>query len=272
MQENVTFVLPDSYEELLYALPVLAQYCEDRSVARRSIGSVTVFTKRTELSAIIKSYWPTRITTEMDDEAKASDLIIEFSPNDAYEQTKAVEKHICEAYGIQVGTVPFMTLPIVSCPIVDEEPGSILVVERNVNDETKSDWQWPQQTEFVRLATENDIDVKVLDSAASFETMRLAVAKASVVVGVRSTATLIAAAEHKIIMELAPSNWSHRNWMSKSMDRKWRMVYGTLENCTAEFVLERTVQLVEHLAERRDSMWFGNATESATDLVSSGVR
>ncbi len=87
-------------------------------------------------------------------------------------------------------------------------------------------------------------------------------------VGVRSSGTLIACAGTKILMELAPEQWAHRNWMAKWENPKARCIYGDMARVEAQYVWERTQELVKDLSAKARQTW---ATLSRTPMASQAV-
>lgn len=259
MSENLVFVLPDSMEEALWALPVMSQYLENRCVLSRPTGRVMVICKIPELVSLARACWhPVEVLQELSEkDREEADLIIEFDPDAVYEVTKAVEKHIGEAYGVQLGAVAMSLLPPLISPFgITEDPGLVLVVGPTKWDKQREGGVWGARNEFVEMGREVGIPVSDLSvSNFSWDATLRKIATASVVVGVRGSATLVAAAFQKIVMELSPPSWSHRNWMTKWECRRYQMIYGELETVTAEFTWDRTRKWVEQVAKKEVGQW-----------------
>lgn len=286
MKENVLFILPDTLEEVIWALPPISQYLENRLVmteaqrdsrigfvipARNPIGRVAVVCPLAEIHHFIESCWSKiEVTTEvMDEQKEMADLVIELNPALAYRLTLGVKKHITEAYGIMIGAVPMMILPAIAMPIVREESGSVLVVGRHHLD-SQRDWKWEHEEEFVRMGVEGGLPVKTISEEASYDELARAVARASVVIGVRSTGTLLAAAFRKVVMELNPEGFEHKEWMSKWENKAYRMIYGDLQDMTAWFVWDRTHKLVAEISKMRGpELWADH--QSATLAEASAI-
>lgn len=284
MPENILFVLPETQEEALWALPVLAQYLETRLVTgkpiedlhygityppREATGKIAVVSKFVEWHDVIRALWKgievlERLTEEVRDR---SDIVFVFDPKRAYSLTCSVEKHIVESYGILIGALPFVSLPpILPRFDMEEELGSVLWVQRNNEDEHRDDWLlWEELPRFYEMGKEAGISVSGLSSIVSFRYMVEKISQASVVVGVRGTGTLLAACFQKIVMELTPDNREHRKWMLKNECPFYRTIYGDLRDMTAEFVWDRTKGLVEAASRSGGKQWVRQSHTRSTE-------
>ncbi len=118
------------------------------------------------------------------------------------------------------------------------------------------------------MGIEAGIQVRVAGKEISYEHLLYEIARASVVVGVRSSGTLIACSGTKILMELAPETWAHRNWMAKWENPKARCIYGDIARVEAQYVWERTQELVKDLSAKARQTW---ATPSKTPTALQAV-
>lgn len=253
MDSHCILILPKSQEEALFALPVVNHYMMQRRITGRPSENLIVVTELEELTPLIKAGWKfAKVQRELSEQDKAeADIIFEFSTERAYQMTHILQNHITDAFSLQVGVSVLKKLPAVLVETCGKEVlSSVLYISRNAKDELR-DWAWPYLDKFVAIAQENNISVSCLYPDATLEEMRAAIARASVVVGVRGTGTLLAAAAHKIVMELSPDTHEHRHWMPKWEDGKYRMIYGPLKNMTAEFVWQRTRLLAEDVHQKR---------------------
>jgi hypothetical protein len=246
--DNLVFSLPGYLEEDLFALPVMMNYLAARVVVGRHPESVTLICRNEELHKLADAFWKditviSEITSEVLEKA---DFIFEFDTENAYQITKNVKKHISEAYGIQLGVALARILPPVLVEDVKEIPGRVLVVERNHRDRYLPEADWEFDQEFLYIAKQQKIPAEFLYSVASYEQIRMAVGRCSVVVGPRSTATLIAAAAGKIVLELYPDT-EYPNWMGKFECRSYKMVCGKLSEMGGELVWGGVISLVEEL-------------------------
>ena len=253
MNEKIVFILPKSMEEALCALPVVTHYMVQRRIVGRSSENVFVVTELDELTSLIVAGWRFAQVRGTLDEADrdSADLLFEFSTENAYKMTSVSQKHITDAFSMQLGVAVLKKLPAIlveTC--ADEDLSSVLYIARSCHDAPRN-WDWPHLEEFVDIAERNKIRMSVLDEDASYEELRVAIARASVVVGVRGTGTLMAAAVNKITMELSPDTHEHRHWMPKWENGRYRMVYGPLENMAAEFIWQRTRMLAEDVNQKR---------------------
>lgn len=246
---KITFILPETMEEALWTTPVIGQYLENSLVSERMWSEVNIICPLLELHPLMKACWkPVEIYGTTFPEAILDvDIVFQFSSTSSYSLTKAVQKHIIEAYGVQLGTVAMHMLP----PIVStakEVLGNLLVVGRYEWDaELGMNGIWPHQQEFLDARLKDEVPIFRCPVGLSFQQLRDEVMSASVVVGVRSTATLLAASLGKIVMELSPDHHEHKNWMSKWENPKYRMIYGPLDDMTADFVWSRTCILVKEI-------------------------
>jgi hypothetical protein len=245
---HLVFALPDYLEEALFALPVLTHYLALRGVIGNHPESVTVICKNSELTKLIKAHWPSAAIVQKPEQSvlDKADMVYDFDTERAYRLTEKIEKHIAEAYGIQLGVGLTRILPPIFVEDWKEENGYLLVVERNKRDRPLEGALWPHREKFIEVGQEQKIPMGYLDSGAYFEETRCAVGKAAAVVGVRGTATLIAAAAGKIVFELSPDS-QHAKFMTKWENRRYRMAYGKLEEMVVEFVWDRLVKLVGEL-------------------------
>lgn len=248
LTEKLIFIMPDSLEELLFASTVMSQYLISRIVMGRGVKDVVVVSRWKELHSYLKACW---IWAEVVDiptveQLEKSALVFPFDSESSYRMTEAVEKHIAEAFAIQLGVGLMRFLPAVLVEDIKEEPGMVLVAERNEKDATGVVcWRWNYLQDFVEMLKKNDIPVSFLGSEASWEEIRQAVGKASVVVGVRSSVTLVAAAANRIVMELQPSGFVHKNWFRKKECPTYRMIFGDLNVMTPEFVWKNIENLID---------------------------
>jgi hypothetical protein len=237
---------------MLWTVPVWMQYLEDRAVMERAPEKVTLVCEREDTHEFLRACWKGMdVVSEAGKEKEEADLVFEFNPEVAYRLTEKVEKHIVESYGVQLGTMPFMKLPPVAMEIGQEERGLVSIAFSD-----KDRWEWPHWKEFDGLLSKEEVPIhNDLVETLGWKWLLHSVSKASVVVGVRGAATLMAAAMGKIVMELSPEEGGHRNWMPKWENKKYRMIYGKLEDMTADFVWTRTRGLVEELARRGEMQW-----------------
>ena len=271
MSENLLFVLPSTMEEALWAIPVLMYYLEVRLVTakelvdpvrhvrlppRELLGTLVVACELTEIHDIIRSTWNNlevveKVTEEI---RRKTDIVFELDAENAYDLTKLLQKHIVEGYELQVGCAPSVKLPLVAQRFVEENLGSVLVVGRNRYDELR-DWVWAKEAEFLRMGVEAEIEMVKLPDDASFAETVDAVSRASVVVGVRGTGTLLGASFQRVVMELSPDNREHKHWMAKWECPYYQMIYGELADMTAAFVWDRTKRLVERTRKSGEKTW-----------------
>jgi hypothetical protein len=247
VSEKLIFVMPEYLEEALFAIPVMGHYLAGRNVIGRDCKDVTVVCNNQELTKLIRSYWIwAKVTAEVtQDELQQADFIYEFDSEMAYKISSSVEKHISDAFGIQLGAGLTRFLPSILTEDTPEVSGSVLVVERNGMDRPLGDSHWKHRERFIEIGQENEIKMAFLGAGAYFEETRCAVGRASVVVGVRGAATLVAAAAGKIVMELVPRGEFHKQWMTKWENSFYRMAYGTLDDMIPEYVWNRTWTLVQ---------------------------
>ncbi len=246
--ENLAFILPKSLEESLWALSVMGQYLENRLVSDRGPDEVHVVCPVWEIRDVVKACWQgMTIDDKFCSTKKAKmDFVFEFDAERAYKVTHKVQKHIGEAYGTCLGAVPSALLPPVAQWHGPEETGLVLVVDRSWMDADKDD-SWPAQEEFLLQGTSEGIPMKVLSSTQGWQNLVRAISQAQVVVGVEGSATLLAATFNKIVLELSPSDWHHRNWMTKWENSKYRFIRGNLKELSAEFVWDRLKLMVKGL-------------------------
>jgi hypothetical protein len=115
------------------------------------------------------------------------------------------------------------------------------------------DWRW-DYTGFMNLASSRKITMNMLFGDETWEEMLMEISRASVVVGLRGAATLLAATMGKVVMELTP-DVAHRDWVAKWESVKYRMIYGKLEDMPAYFVLDRLGKQVRDLARSGELTW-----------------
>lgn len=243
MPEKLLFLLPKYWEELLYAVPVLMQYLETRIVTDRAAGEVTIVCHEEMQSFVQSCWWPAQMVSEIQEGHKEADLIFDFDTDIAWELGKAQKKYLSDIYAIQLGVGLLRILPPILLPC-REEPGYTLVVARNKNDRPL-EGTWPHREAFIELGHEQDISMGYLHSGAGWQETLAAVGRASVVVGVRSTATMVAAAAGKIVLELNSESWGYQEWMAKWNCRTYTAARGDLQLMTAERLWERIGMLLE---------------------------
>ena len=242
MGEKLVFILPDSLEAALYALVTMVQYLTTRFMMARASKQVYVICRWPELHDFVRACWVhaevfTEPTPEM---LKESDFTFYFDEVASYAMTKEIMKHIGDSFGIKlgVGLLRFLA-PVLIETLAQEEPGRVLVVERNEMDGNKEpEWIWPDQNQFINELEERDIAVGLLNSFVTFEQMKLEIARASVIIGVRGAATIIAAAAHKMVIELSPKEMAHVEWVRKKECRQYKILYGSLQSLSSDLVLD----------------------------------
>jgi hypothetical protein len=256
VKEKLLFVMPYSWEEILYASGVMAQYLISRLVTGRNADEVVVVCLHKELHGYLRACWglaevvdePTR---QQIDEA---DVIFEFDAAKAYQITKAVEKPMAEAFSEMLGVGLMRFLPPVLVEDAKEEPGLVLVATRNLNDGVAPSWEWPHLTDFCNRLYELDIPAVWLPAEAGWDETRALVGRSSVVVGVRGSATLMAAAANRIVVELVPEEKAHKEWVRKKECATYRMLYGDLKNMTSIFVWAQIEKLISETKGKRLKM------------------
>jgi len=258
MGERVAFIIPETMEEAIWTVPCISQYLLNRLVTERAVDKAYAFCPIVELHSLFRSCWKgmevkplSELTKEIRNEV---DLMFEFDAAKAYELTYKAKKHIVEAYGILLGTVALSLLPaIVSGE--KEDPGKVVVVDRHDRDSLYSlDDLWDKVDEFVAMGKAFGIPVDRLPSLP-YEQYREELQKASVIVGVRSSGTLIGACLGKGVMELSPELFGHKAWMGKWENKKYSMVHGNLKEMNPIFIWERTRALVEQNSQREVKQW-----------------
>lgn len=254
MGDRVAFILPDSLEEALWSIPVWMQYLEDRLITGREVISVSIASKFEELHKVLAACWDgAAVVKELSEEQKKEvDLIFEFNAATSYSVTKAVEKHIVSSFGILLGTEPFTQLPPIANPTRETIPGLVLIVGRSKLDSSRP-WVWDELESFGKIALARGAPIDILDDDAPWEEILKRVGAASVVVGLRGTATLVAVIFDKIVVELYPNDYEHKDWMSKPESKKYREFYGPLERMSGPFIWQKTEELVKDLAGRQKS-------------------
>jgi hypothetical protein len=246
VKEKLVFIMPEPLEEMLMALTVFAQYMLIRSVLGRSADAPVVVYKREQLHGLIRSCWPTTIavvepTRQQLDEA---DFVHEFDTESTYRITEAVEKPIGESFAIRLGAHMMRLLPPVLVEDEREEIGMVLLAERNNMDGTDESWYWPHKEALWEQLLETKIPVQFLPKDADWEILRTAVGRSSVVIGPRSSVTLLAAAANRVVIELAPVDKGHKEWFRKPECQTYRMLRGRLEDMTSIFVWAQVDRLI----------------------------
>ncbi len=246
MKEKLLFVMPDPLEELLFASVVMSQYLISRMVMGRQVDDVVVVCRHEELHKYLNACWAWAVVVvePTKQQLNEADLVFEFESSSSYRLTQEVQKHIAEAFAIQLGVGLMRFLPPVLVEDVTEEPGLVLVAERNLLDEWDESWQWPHLTDFCMRLEEGGIPISFLSEDAGWDEIRTAVGKASVVVGVRSSVTLVAAAANRLVMELSPDDKGHKEWFRKKECGTYRMMYGKLQDMTSIFVWSQIEKLM----------------------------
>jgi hypothetical protein len=255
--DKVAFVIPDTLEEALWTIPCISQYFENRLVTDRQVEQAWTFCPISEIRYLFESCWHGMQVMDVpppEEVRNAVDLMFEFDPDDAYELTCSVGKHIVEAYGVLLGTVALSLLPPI-VPPSRPDLGSVLVVGRHALDERQPDETWPYADEFVAMGQAFGISVSKLDMTLPFRELMREVSKASVVVGVRGSATLLAACFGRQVMELSPEAWAHKNWMGKWECGVYRIVSGDLKDMTPIFIWERTRTMAEEAGKEEAKRW-----------------
>lgn len=246
MSEKLLFVLPEYWEETLHAISVIMQYLETRVVVGRTMEKVTIKCPDQLQSFVKACWWPAEVVTELTEEHKDADLVVDFDTDVAYELAVAQKKYLSDVYAIQLGVGLLRILPPIAVENYKEESGYVLVVERNKHDRPLIGAEWMAQREkFIEIGQENDIQMGYLDGGAYWKETLSAVGRASVVVGIRGTATMVAASAGKIVLELASSSWEHQNWMGKWHNRNFSMAYGKIEDMSPEMLWEKLRTMVE---------------------------
>lgn len=253
MGESVVFVLPDSREEALFSVPVLTQYLLIREVDinREKLDSVTIVCSLVSIHPFLKAAWiKANIVEELNNDIlDKADLVIEFNPERAYKVTSSTLKHYSESIGILLGGFPMMLLPAIAQLNFKEDIGSVLVVDRSPLDSSlKVEWKFKDH--FIKIGQASGIKVTELNKEASFEEIIEKVSIASVVVGVNSTATLVAASLGKILLEMTQQGTKHKNWLAKFEHRDYDLVYGDLDKMTTSYIWDRTQKLVSKCTKR----------------------
>lgn len=247
MKEKLLFVMPDSLEELLFASVVMSQYLISRMVMGRDVDKVVVVCKQVELHDYLKACWGLAdiVVEPTEDQKREAELVFEFDSRRSYEVTKAVSKHIAEAFAIQLGVGMLRFLPPVLVENRPEEIGTILVAERNRMDVVDDSWKWLHRESFIESLQEGELPVTFLSSGAGWDEIRAAVGRASVVIGVRSSVTTIAAAANRVVLELSPEEKGHKDWFRKKECGTYRMIYGKLQDMTPAFVWTQLEKLMQ---------------------------
>lgn len=246
MGDRLVFILPDGLEELLWAIPVLLQDLVQRVATGRKPEKVTIVCRWEQGHRFLRACWGkgvvvSSLSPEARDEA---DFVFEFDPDKAYQLTKNLKMHIVEAYALQVGAFAPMRFP----PIAESfgtRDGLVLVAKKTWMETNRAE-SWPEEGRFFEIGRQQEIPMRSLPQEVTWEQLVAEVSRASVVVGLRSAATLLAASMGKLLVELYSNTW-HRNWAAKWGSKKYRMFYGELGEMGAEVVWERTQGLLETL-------------------------
>lgn len=250
---KIVFVCPPYMEETLFAYPVIMQYLEGLLVMnKQEYKDVVIACENTEMHKVIQACWKwARVINYVDvEDLKDAELIFEFDTELAYELTKAIEKGMGESYAIQLGVGLHRILPPVLIETYIEERGRVLIADRSKYDrplEGQNDWK-DECDKLKDILHDNGIRVAHLDPGANFIETCCSVARASAVVGIRSTATLLASAAGKLVIELAYPKWGHKHWTTKWDNRGYRLMYGELPEMKAEFIWERMNMLAKGLS------------------------
>jgi hypothetical protein len=249
MEEKVIFILPDSLEELLFALTVVAQYMLIRMVMGRSTKELVVVCKHEELHPLVKAcwVWAKVVTAPTREQLEEADLIHEFDAESTYRVTEAVRKPIGESFAIKLGAHMVRLLPPILVEDVQEDIGLVLVAARNKRDRTDESWRWPYLEDFVDQLKASQVPVEFLPEDVGWEELRRAVGRASVIIGVRGSATLVAAAANRLVIELYPSGKGHPFWFGKQECTTYRVLYGAMENMSPAFVWNSLEKLIKEV-------------------------
>src|SRR6266700_2167241 len=260
MADKLVFILPESLESILWVAPVLMQYLEDRLLGNPLFGprppeKVTVVCKWPELTHFLKCCWRKMDVVSVlgANERNEADLLFDFDVELSYDWTKLVDKHISVATSFLLGTISLTKFPPVAMELGIEIPGLVLLVTSRSWMEGHRDWLWDWKG-FFDLGVDQKITMNVLDGSESWSQMRKEISRASVVIGIRGAATLMAAAMGKVVMELTP-NTEHKDWTAKWESSRYRMIYGKPEEFPAEFILERTGRMLKDLARTGELSW-----------------
>lgn len=217
------------------AMTVLAQYLITRMVTGRDSRHVTIVCSLKEAHPFIKAYWAFAdvVLQANEQQIEQADFVFEFNTPCSYRMGKATKQSISDSYAIQLGVGLLRVKPPV---LVEDTPvmhGLVLLAHRNVMDGVPL--EWPHQNAFCQILAKRDIPYFCLEANASWDEIRKAVGRASLVVGTKGTPTLIAASANKVVLELYPPQ-EYAEWFKKSTRRTYRMIYGKLEDMTSDFV------------------------------------
>ena len=252
--EKLLFVLPSSLEEALMASTVLANYLITRMVTGRDSNNVTVVCPSKAVSFVKQSwYWANVVEEATQEQIEEAEMTFEFDTRGSYLMAKEVRKSIGDCFAIQLGVGLMQTLPAILVEDTPVDPHRILVASRHQDDGRDLTWFWPYEQEFCNLLEEEDVPYSWLRPDAEWDEMRQAVGRAEVVVGVRGTPTLMAAGANKVLMELSADYNGHSEWFRKSKASNYRLMYGDLNNMTAEFVWKQTKLLVAKVFGKRET-------------------
>jgi hypothetical protein len=253
VKEKLLFIMPDSLEETLFASTVLSQYMISRIVMARSVDEVVVVSRHKDVHKYLNACWAwaETVTEPTEQQIEEVDFVFEFNAESSYKVTQAAKKHVAEAFGIQLGVGLMRFLPPVLVEDTKEDVGLVLVADRNIMDGYDDSWVWPHRPNFCAQLEESNIPFIFLPVDASWEDIRTMVGRASVVVGVRSSTTLIAASANRIVMELSPADKGHKEWFRKKECATYRMMYGELGNMTAPFVWAQIEKLMQESKGRK---------------------
>lgn len=255
-QEKLLFVLPSSMEAAAVAMDVLSHYLITRMVTGRDSRNVVVVCPLKEMHRFVKASWVFVEVVEepTEQQLEEAEVTFEFSIERSYKMTKGVQKSMADSFAIQLGVGLLRTLPPILVEDTFEEKGKVLVADRAIKDGRDASWVWPHKEAFIELLDGNDIPCTILNETASWDETRLAVGRASVVVGVRGTATLMASAASKLVIELEQSSQAHREWLRKTKKMNYRMAYGRLEDMTADFIWKNVEALVRQNLGRKETV------------------
>ena len=249
MSEKLIFVMPDSTETLLFASVVMSQYLQTRMVLGRSSSDVVIVCKNREVHSYLNACWGQATVTEKatEDQIEDADFVFSFDERSSYQLTKEVQKHMSDAFGIQLGVNLLRFLPAILVEDQKEDVSKTLIVERTEQDGRRGFgvWDWVWMEDFVALLKEQGVPIKVLGKQAGWEETRIAVGQASVVIGVRGTATTMGAAANRLVLELVPDQAGHQDWVRKKECRTYRMIYGDMDKMTSEFVWKSLMALIK---------------------------
>lgn len=250
---NLVFILPQTLEETLWALPVMGQFLHSRLLAKNE-DRVHVVCPVWEARDLVVACWNGMTIDNIlcSVSRDKADLLVEFDPDRTYKISMALEKHIKYCYGILLGMDTSVKYPPVLQPAVDEKVGSVLVVDRKSWMDGDLEDTWTDAQRFVDIGIEQGLDVSMMPSTLGYKYTLKRVSEASMVVGVQGSATLLAATFNKRVLEISPRNWAHRNWTSKWEMPNYRMIRCSLTELKAEEVWTSAIDLAKPKGE---SLW-----------------